>query len=147
MSKTQLQIVIFGLNEELYAIDTQVVREISLMEDITPIPRAKPYIEGILNLRGQIIPVVDLRKRLDLPARTDTQETRIIIADFNDLRVGLIVDYVSEVVTLGDAPLSPAPEIVAAPYVAGVCHYNTNLVVVLALSVLFDEQVEVLAGR
>lgn len=147
MSKDQLQLVIFSLNAELYAIDTQGVREISRMEDITPIPRTKAYIEGILNLRGQIIPVVCLRKRLGLPERVDGKETRIIIVDLDQLRVGLIVDAVTEVITLADRTLSPAPEVTSAPYVAGLCHYNNDLVVVVNLEVLFAEQHEIVAVR
>ncbi|MBS3949131.1 MAG: purine-binding chemotaxis protein CheW [Peptococcaceae bacterium] len=145
MSKKQLQLVIFGINAELYAIDTQGVKEISRMEDITPIPRTKPYIEGILNLRGQIIPVVCLRKRLGLPERVDDKETRIIIIDFDELRVGLIVDFVSEVITLIDSTLIPAPEVATAAYVAGLCHYNNNLVIVINIEALFAEQHEIVA--
>ena len=147
MSSKQLQLVIFSLNAELYAIDTQGVKEISRMEDITPIPRTKPYIEGILNLRGQIIPVVCLRKRLGLPQRVDGKETRIIIIELDELRVGLIVDFVSEVITLTDSTLTPAPEVASADYVAGLCHYNNDLVVVFNLATLFAEQHEIVAIR
>ncbi|MDP3486473.1 MAG: chemotaxis protein CheW [Bacillota bacterium] len=147
MSKKQLQLVIFGLNAELYAIDTQGVKEISRMEEITPIPRTKTYIEGILNLRGQIIPVVCLRRRLGLPERLDSKETRIIIVELEELRVGLIVDFVSEVITLADSTLIPAPEVATNVYVAGLCHYNNDLVVVVNLEVLFAEQHEIVAVR
>lgn len=147
MSEKSMQLVFFGLNDDLYGIDTQGVKGISLMEDITPIPRTKPYIEGILNLRGQIIPIVCLRKRLGLPERLESKETRIIIVEAEDLRVGLIVDNVSEVTSIAASSITPAPEMVAASHVAGVCHYNNELVVVLDLQQLFAEQLDAAASR
>lgn len=147
MSDKNLQLVIFGLDNELYGVDTQTVIEILRMEDITPIPRTEDYIEGILNLRGQIIPVVCLRKRLGLASRVESKETRIIIVELENLRVGFIVDVVSEVINLTDAQVTKAPDMVAAEYVSGVCHYNNALVVVIELKQLFSEQLEAATAR
>lgn len=136
---SKLQLVVFTLHDEQYAVDTLKVKEIARMESITPIPRTADYIEGVLNLRGQILPVVCLRKRFGLPPRVETKETRIIIIDTDELRVGLIVDAVSEVSDLSAATVTPAPEMASSPYIMGVCHYEGSLVVLLDPLELFKD--------
>lgn len=147
MTKRDMQLVVFGLNNEFYGVDTQIVTEISRMEEITPIPRAQAFIEGILNLRGQIIPVVCLRKRLGMKSRLESKETRIIIVELNEVKVGLIVDYVSEVITLTETTTTPGLDATAEKYVAGVCHYGNNFAIIIDLFKLFAEQLDVAAAR
>lgn len=135
----KLQLVVFTLHGEQYGLDTLKVKEIARMESITRVPRTADYIEGVLNLRGQILPVVCLRKRFGLPPRVETKETRIIIVDTEELRVGLIVDAVSEVSDLSEAVVTPAPDVASSLYIVGVCHYGGSLVVLLDPLELFNE--------
>lgn len=137
---SRLQLVVFSLENELYGIDTAQVKEIARMEEITPIPRCPQFIEGVLNLRGQILPVVCLRKRLGLAPRTDAKATRIVIIDTEGLKVGLIVDGVTEVSDVAQALVTSAPDIAASPFVRGVCHHGEALVSLLDPVKLFSHE-------
>ncbi|MBT9156448.1 MAG: Chemotaxis protein CheW [Firmicutes bacterium] len=136
----RLQLVIFSLGDEQYGIDTAQVKEITRMEAITPIPRCPQFVEGVLNLRGQILPVVCLHKRFALPARTDTQRTRIVIVDSLELKVGLIVDAVSEVSDIAGALVTPAPALASASFVTGVMHHGGTLISLLDPVRLFSAE-------
>ncbi len=91
------QVVIFQLNDQQYALPIQETQEIIRMTDITRVPNTKSYVEGIINLRGSIVPVINLNKRLDLPVRDYTDATRIIVVEYEGQKVGMIVDNVLEV--------------------------------------------------
>ncbi|MDQ0285770.1 purine-binding chemotaxis protein CheW [Desulfofundulus luciae] len=91
------QVVIFQLNDQQYALPIQETQEIIRMTDITRVPNTKSYIEGIINLRGSIVPVINLNRRLDLPVRDYTDATRIIVVEYEGQKVGMIVDNVLEV--------------------------------------------------
>jgi purine-binding chemotaxis protein CheW len=137
---SRLQLVIFSLEGEQYGIDTAQVKEIARMEEITPIPRCPQFIEGVLNLRGQILPVVCLRKRFALTARTDTSATRIVIVDAEGLKVGLIVDGVTEVSDIAEPLVTPAQDIAASSFVRGVCHHGEALISLLDPVKLFSDE-------
>jgi len=128
---SKLQLVVFSLEREHYGLDTTKVKEIARMEEVTPIPRVPSYIEGVLNLRGQILPIVCLRKRLALPPRQETTTTRIVIVDAEDLKVGLIVDAVTEVSDITNAVVTPAPHLATSSFVTGVCQHGEALVSLL----------------
>jgi len=140
---SKLQLVVFSLDREHYGIDTAQVKEIARMEAITPISRCPQFIEGVLNLRGQILPVVCLRKRFALSARTDTPATRIVIVDAEDLKVGLIVDAVTEVSDIAEAKVTPAPDLAATSFVSGVCHHGDTLISLLDPVKLFSAEPQV----
>jgi len=91
------QLVIFDLSGQKYAIPVLNTQEIIKMIDITPIPRADSYIEGVINLRGRIVPIINLNKRLDLARSETTRDTRIIVVEHKETSVGMIVDRVQEV--------------------------------------------------
>ncbi|RKO67281.1 chemotaxis protein CheW [Desulfofundulus salinus] len=91
------QVVIFQLNDQQYALPIQETQEIIRMTDITRVPNTKSYVEGIINLRGSIVPVINLNRRLDLPVRDYTDATRIIVVEYEGQKVGMIVDNVLEV--------------------------------------------------
>ncbi|WP_027717237.1 chemotaxis protein CheW [Desulfovirgula thermocuniculi] len=91
------QVVIFQLNDQQYALPVQETQEIIRMTGITRVPNTKSYIEGIINLRGTILPVINLNKRLGLPAQEYTEATRIIVVEHEGQKVGMIVDNVLEV--------------------------------------------------
>ena len=91
------QLVVFDLNEEAYGVDISQVREIIRMQEITRVPRAPEFIEGVINLRGKVIPVVDLRARFSMPGTERTDEHRIVVVDVDGQDIGMVVDAVTEV--------------------------------------------------
>lgn len=103
--------VVFKLNDEYYGIDIHNVENIEKLLTITRVPYTENHIEGVVNLRGNVIPVVDLRKRFDLPKKDFDDETRIIIVNINELKVGMIVDSSSEVLKLEREDIDAAPAI------------------------------------
>ncbi len=135
-----LQLASFRLGEEEYAIDISAVQEINRMTEITKVPNSPPYIEGVLNLRGRIIPAVNLRKKFGLPEREYDRHTRIMVVDVEGTMVGLIVDAVSEVLRISPETIEPAPEMSAgvnSKYIMGVGKINGRLVILLDLERLF----------
>jgi len=103
--------VVFKLNGEYYGIDIHNVENIEKLLTITRVPYTENYVEGVVNLRGNVIPVVDLRKRFDLPKKEFDDETRIIIVNINELKVGMIADSSSEVLKLEREDIDVAPAI------------------------------------
>ena len=96
----EMQLVVFKLGAENYAVSILQVQEIKRITDITRVPQTPDYIKGVMNLRGSVMPVVDLTKRLSLPKQEYTDDTRIIIVKLDDIVVGMIVDAVLEVTAL-----------------------------------------------
>ena len=101
------QLVVFELNSEAYGVNVAHVQSIIPMQKIIAIPGASNFIEGVVNLRGAIIPVVDLRHRFNLSLPVNGQKSVIVIAELNKLKVGLIVDKVSEVVKMSEEAIEP----------------------------------------
>lgn len=131
---TEQQLVLFDLASEHYAIDSMNVREIIRMQAITRIPGAPPFVEGVINLRGKVTPVMDLRRRLGMEEGQETKETRIVVVEVEGQDVGLIVDGVSEVLRIPVSVIEPTSTIVApeeADYVLGVAKLETKLVILL----------------
>lgn len=103
------QFVIFKLANEEYGIDILRVKEIKEMMSITRVPKAAHFVRGVINLRGEVIPIVDLRKKFNLPRVDETESTRIIIVSVDDLTVGLVVDSSSEVIDINGEAIEEAP--------------------------------------
>jgi purine-binding chemotaxis protein CheW len=100
-------VVIFRLDREFYAIDIHSVQEIVRLQPITAIPGSDPWVEGITNLRGRVVPVVDLRRRCGIPESEHTSETRIVVVHCSAGTVGLIVDAVTEVLRIPASAIEP----------------------------------------
>jgi len=135
----EIQLVIFRLGREEYGISILQVQEIKRMTDITRVPHTPDYIKGVMNLRGSVLPVIDLRKRLNLPVGEITDNTRIIIVRIEDVTVGLIVDAVSEVTAIPQNSIEPAQTFVggiAADYISGVGKLDNRLLILLNLSAI-----------
>jgi purine-binding chemotaxis protein CheW len=131
---TEQQLVLFDLALEHYAIDSMNVREIIRMQAITKIPGAPASVEGVINLRGKVTPVMDLRKRLGLVVGEESKETRIVVVEVEGQDVGLIVDGVSEVLRIPVSVIEPTSTIVAAEeadFILGVAKLETKLVILL----------------
>jgi len=139
-SAAELQIVVFELGAERYGVDIATVYEIIRYQPITAVPRAPDFVEGIINLRGRIVPVVDLRARLGLTVSPPTKATRIVVAETAGTTVGLIVDGVSEVLMVPATSIEPTNALVAgadAASLRGIAKLGERLIILLALDGLF----------
>lgn len=105
------QFVIFHLEEETYAVNIQSVKEIIRLPEIVRVPKAPSYVEGVINIRGDILPVINLRLKLSLPARESDDRSRIVVVDMNGVSTGLVVDGVREVRKIPADQIAPPPEI------------------------------------
>ncbi|MEI7744656.1 MAG: chemotaxis protein CheW [Chloroflexota bacterium] len=134
------QIVVFALGEERYGLEISAVYEIIRPQPITAVPQAPPSVEGVINLRGRIIPVVNLRFRFGLKDEAAGASSRIVVCDANGNRVGLIVDGVSEVLMVPDDAIEETPAIAvgsATEYVRGVAKLDDQMIILLDLVHLF----------
>jgi len=138
----------FKLNKEGYAIDVMQVVEIIRLQSITPVPHMPPYFKGVINLRGKVIPVLDLRERFQMSNLETTDHTCIIVVqvmtpDRNQILAGLIVDEVEEVLTIPEDTVQPTPEVgntVAADYLQGISNLNDQVRTLLDLNKLLNEE-------
>ena len=122
-AKEMLQLVSFKLGDEEFGVDILQVQEIIRMQNITRVPNAPHFVEGVINLRGKVIPIIDLRKRFDLGTHEADKNTRIVVVKINDIVVGLVVDEVSEVLRIPADTVEPPPPIIAgieSDYIKGV---------------------------
>jgi purine-binding chemotaxis protein CheW len=145
-----MQLVGFRLDNEDYAIAITKIQEIILMKPITRIPEVPAFIEGLINLRGSVIPIVNLRKRFGLPARDVDDETRTIVVNIHDKTVGCIVDAVTQVMRISREEIQPPPLSVLAishQYIAGLARLEDRLLIILDIDRLFDEQSAVVSGQ
>lgn len=138
----ELQLVSFNLDSEEFGVDIGVVQEIVRMPEITKVPRSPEFVEGVVNLRGKIIPVVDLRKRFGLPVTEATKSTRIIVVAVSGRTIGMIVDGVSEVMRISSEAVEPTPEMVAssvdATYLKGIAKLDGRLLILLDLNLVLS---------
>jgi purine-binding chemotaxis protein CheW len=108
--RTEVQLVTFMLSGEEYGVPISQIQEIDRLSKITQVPKAARFVKGVTNLRGEVIPVLDTRKRFDLEAKASDDRTRIIIVELGGVKTGLIVDSVREVLSLSRKDISPPPE-------------------------------------
>jgi len=128
------QVVVFQLGNESYGVDISKVQEIKAMVPITSVPRAPEFVEGVINLRGQITPVVNLHTRFGLEKREYSRDTRIIVVNMDGDWVGLIVDSVSEVMRLSDDVIEHPSELVAtvdSDFIRGIAKVDEERLVIL----------------
>lgn len=134
-----LQLVTFNIAEEEFGVDILSVQEIIRLMQITAVPRAPSYIEGVINLRGKVIPVIDMRRRFNLPQAERDSRTRIIVMEFGVKIVGFLVDAVSEVLRIPASTVEPAPAVVSgigSEYIKGVGKLDDRLLILLDLDSL-----------
>lgn len=136
-----LQLVSFNIGSEEFGVDILKVQEINRMVEITKVPQAPEYVEGVINLRGKVIPIVDLRKRFNLEVKEYDKNTRIVVVDITGNIMGMVVDSVSEVLRLPADTIEPPPEIVTginSEYIKGVAKLEDRLLIFLDLSKVID---------
>ena len=133
-------LVTFRLGSGEYAIDIMQAKEIIKMEKITLIPNAPDFVEGVINLRGNIIPIIDLKKRFNLEEIEGDKNTGIIIVKIEDVDMGIIIDSISKVVSIANSDIQPPPPMLSGigqKYIKGVGKLEDKLLVVLDLEKLF----------
>jgi purine-binding chemotaxis protein CheW len=135
------QLVVFDLANEVYGVDIAVVREIIRMQPVTKVPGAPAFVEGVINLRGKVIPVIDLRKRFGLSASGYTKESRISVVEIDQHDIGLIVDGVSEVLRVPASAVEPPSSVITsieASYLRGIAKLDDRLVILLDLNQILN---------
>ena len=138
------QVVVFKVGEEEFALDIMLTKEIVVMRDIAPIPETEEYVEGVMNLRGSLVPVLDFRKLVRAASAESHAEVRIIVANLDGNLAGLVVDSVCEVLRVAEDQVEPAPEIIAemgAGYVAGVIVLKGRFITLLDLGKALSEEI------
>lgn len=140
------QLVVLRLGDESYGVSIDVVNTIIRLADITAVPHAASHVAGVINLRGVIVPVVDLRRRFGLPAIDATKASRVVVVEKGGALIGMIVDAVTETLRLPMGqiePLSPLVQSVDAQYLRGVGKIGDRLIILLALEqVLANDELE-----
>mgnify|MGYP001415184946 CR=1 FL=1 len=130
------QLVVFDLANEQYGVDIAAVEGIIKMQTITVVPRAPQFVEGVTNLRGKVLPVIDLRKRFGLPRGEVTKDMRIVVVEMGGATVGIVVDGVSEVLRVSEEAIEPPSPIVTtvdSSFIRGIAKVNERLVILLDL--------------
>jgi len=138
-SSGEIQLVVFKLGLEEYGVNILQVQEIKRITEITRVPHTPEYIKGVINLRGSVLPVIDLKIRLNLPQQVSTEDGRIIIVKVKEISVGMMVDAVSEVMTINEENID-SPNVVAgsvaANYLSGVGKLDNRLLILLNLETI-----------
>lgn len=137
------QYVIFKLDKEEYGVDIMHVKEISEFKESVKVPSAPSFVDGIINYRGVITPIINLRRKFKLEAKEVTSSTRIIIIYLNEKQVGFLVDDASQVLTIDSKDVDPAPELITNiedKFINGIAKINDRMVVLLDLEKILNEE-------
>lgn len=135
------QVVSFRLSNEEYGLDIMSVQEIILMGEITEIPEVPEYIRGLINLRGKVIPIVDLRKRFRLEASPPNEHTRIVVVNAANTTFGVVVDAVSQVLRIDASQIEPPPRGLVGleqAYIKGLLKLNEKIMILLSMEAILS---------
>lgn len=142
----ELKVIVFQLNNEEYGVEVDQVRSIERLQHITRVPGTPGFVKGVINLRGVVTPIIDLRNRFNIEVIEETESTRIIIVAVGDMEVGLIVDAANDVVDIPMKSIEPPPQVVGgveADYLRGVAKMEKRLLILLNMDkVLNPEELE-----
>jgi purine-binding chemotaxis protein CheW len=140
-----LQLVSFTIGQEEFGVDILRVQEINRMVEVTRVPNSPEFISGVINLRGKVIPIVDLRKRFGFEQKEKDKNTRIIVVELNGSILGFIVDAVKEVLRIPKSVTEPPPAVVAgigSEYITAVGKLEDRLLILLDINkILLDQEV------
>ncbi len=131
-----LQLVSFNIGDEEFGVDILKVQEINRMVEVTRVPNAPEYVDGVINLRGKVIPIIDLRRRFGMPRKEKDKNTRIIVVELTGKVLGFVVDAVSEVLRIPSSVTEPPPSIIAgikAEYITAIGKLENRLLILLDL--------------
>jgi purine-binding chemotaxis protein CheW len=143
-----MQMISFTVGEQEYGVDIQSVKEVIRQGEITALPRAPSFLKGIINLRGDVIPIVDLRERFALQAGTYSEASRVIVVEVGEKSVGMVVDRVSHVLRVSEDRIEAAPAWLGgtnSDFVRGVARVDERLVVLLDMEAVLtsDEMLQI----
>jgi purine-binding chemotaxis protein CheW len=140
-----LQLVSFNIGDEEFGVDILQVQEINRMLEVTRVPNAPEYVDGVINLRGKVIPIIDLRRRFGMPRKEHDKHTRIVVVELSGKVVGFVVDAVKEVLRIPRSVTEPPPSIAGSvneEYITGVGKLDDRLLILLDIGkIVFDGQV------
>ncbi|WP_289136441.1 chemotaxis protein CheW [uncultured Brevibacillus sp.] len=143
---SEVKVIVFRLKDEEYGVEVDQVKSIEKLEHITRVPRTPKFVKGVINLRGVVTPIIDLRNRFSLEDSEYSEATRIIIVAVGELEVGLIVDAANDVIDIPVNAIEPPPEVVGgveAAYLRGVAKLDRRLLILLNLDkVLSTEEIK-----
>ncbi|MFD2371317.1 chemotaxis protein CheW [Brevibacillus sp. GCM10020057] len=143
---SEVKVIVFRLKDEEYGVEVNQVKSIEKLEHITRVPRTPKFVKGVINLRGVVTPIIDLRNRFELEDCVYSESTRIIIVAVGELEVGLIVDAANDVIDIPVDAIEPPPEVVGgveAAYLRGVAKLDKRLLILLNLDkVLSTEEIK-----
>jgi purine-binding chemotaxis protein CheW len=137
-----LQLVTFTMGKEEYAVDILKVQEINRMSEIAQVPNAPNYVEGLINLRGRVIPVVSLRKRFGFEEKENDAQARIMIMDIQGITIGLVVDAVSEVLRIPSNTVEPTPHVatdMGTEFIKGIAKLEDRLIILIDMDMLIEK--------
>ena len=140
---SSLQIVCFKIGSEEYGIDILQVQEILKLPKVTKLPKSKPYIMGVIDLRGKVLPIVDLSKRFGIESNKLTENSRAIVVNIGGKKVGLGIDSVSHVIKVNAKDIEPPPPVVrgiSGKYIVGIAKMEDGFVVVLDINQMFSSE-------
>jgi purine-binding chemotaxis protein CheW len=142
---TDNKVIVFQLKDEEFAVSVQQVGGIERMVTITRVPNTADFVKGVINLRGVVTPIIDLRTRLGIEESPYNESTRIIIVNLEEMEVGLIVDAANDVIDIPSDVIEPAPEVIGAvnaDYIDGVAKLENRLLILLDLKkILTNEEI------
>ena len=141
LDQKEMKVIVFQLIDKEYAIGIDVVQSIEKLLTITRVPKTPPYVKGVLNLRGVVTPIVDLRERFGLEAKEMDDSTRIIIVTLPEFEVGLIVDAANDVIDIPVGSIEPQPGVVGtveSEFISGVAKIDKRLLVMLNLEKVLE---------
>ncbi|SCY04998.1 chemotaxis protein CheW [Alkaliphilus peptidifermentans] len=137
------QYVIFKLDKEEYGVDIMHVKEISEFKESVKIPNSPKFVDGIINYRGVITPIINLRRKFHLELKENTADVRIIIINLSEKQVGFIVDDASQVLTIDEKDIDPAPDLIAdidQRFISGIAKVDERMVILLDLEKVLSEE-------
>ncbi len=142
LDETIDQMISFAISEEDYGVDIQTVKEVIRHREITRLPKAPPFVKGVINLRGDVIPIVDLRERFGMEQQEYTDMTRVMVVEVGGRSIGMVVDSVSHVLRIEQDQIEPPPPCVgkiSEEYIRGVGKVAEKLIVLLNIDKILSE--------
>ncbi|QKS71416.1 chemotaxis protein CheW [Paenalkalicoccus suaedae] len=139
----EVKVIVFQLKDEEYGVEVEQVKSIERVQHITRVPSTPDFVEGVINLRGVVTPIVDLRKRFGIDGIDHSETTRVIIVTVKDMDVGLVVDAANDVIDISRDAVEPTPEVVGgveADYIRGVAKLEKRLLILLNLDKVLNSK-------
>lgn len=139
----EVKVIVFQLSDEEYGIPVEYVKSIEKVQHISRVPRTANFVKGVINLRGVVTPIIDLRTRFNLEEQEYTDSTRVIIVTFANMEVGLIVDAANDVIDISSDAIEPPPEVVGSvevDYIKGVAKVGKRLLILMNLDNVLNSE-------